>query len=266
MANNCNYFHLIQSIRDDLRQNGLSSAADEVYADTHLGRYEEDIKAILPFLHNQSNILEISPYTGYISIQLKKMGYNISIIEPKYFYNQLQARFEHYGIPAKITTFPHDNIPFPKESFDFVIFCETIEHFAFNPVPVLKQIHEVLKPGGVMFLTTPNQATLKNVLKLLYGLSVNESVSNFFFDHNCYDPQGHLNLGLHWREYSMSDLCLLLELCGFSVKSRRFRLPPLHPKFKKKGIRRLIQIAYRSLFHLWPPRIGGILEVVCAKE
>lgn len=41
------------------------------------------------------------------------------------------------------------------ETFDTVISCETIEHLA-DPVTALKEIHRVLRPGGRLFLTTPN--------------------------------------------------------------------------------------------------------------
>jgi 2-polyprenyl-3-methyl-5-hydroxy-6-metoxy-1,4-benzoquinol methylase len=39
--------------------------------------------------------------------------------------------------------------------FDTVISCETIEHLP-DPVAALREVHRVLKPGGRLFLTTPN--------------------------------------------------------------------------------------------------------------
>lgn len=41
------------------------------------------------------------------------------------------------------------------ETFDTVISCETIEHLP-DPVAALREIRRVLRPGGVLFLTTPN--------------------------------------------------------------------------------------------------------------
>lgn len=40
-------------------------------------------------------------------------------------------------------------------AFDTVISCETIEHLP-DPVAALREIHRVLRPGGHLFLTTPN--------------------------------------------------------------------------------------------------------------
>lgn len=47
------------------------------------------------------------------------------------------------------------NIPFPDNSFDTVISCETIEH-VHDPAKAVKELARVLRPGGRLFLTTPN--------------------------------------------------------------------------------------------------------------
>lgn len=46
-------------------------------------------------------------------------------------------------------------IPHPDASFDTVISCETIEHVP-DPAKAVRELVRVLKPGGRLFLTTPN--------------------------------------------------------------------------------------------------------------
>lgn len=46
-------------------------------------------------------------------------------------------------------------LPLADNVADLVILVEVIEHLT-DPAGVLREIHRVLKPGGVLFLTTPN--------------------------------------------------------------------------------------------------------------
>jgi ubiquinone/menaquinone biosynthesis C-methylase UbiE len=47
-------------------------------------------------------------------------------------------------------------MPFPDAHFDIVVSSEVIEHTP-NPEQAIKEIYRVLKPGGVMVLSTPNR-------------------------------------------------------------------------------------------------------------
>lgn len=47
------------------------------------------------------------------------------------------------------------DMPFEENSFDMVISCETIEHVP-NPRAAVREMFRVCKPGGMLFLTTPN--------------------------------------------------------------------------------------------------------------
>jgi GT2 family glycosyltransferase len=95
--------------------------------------------------------------------------------------------------------------PYEDDSFDVVLFCEIIEHLTADPVAALREIKRVLRPGGVLVLTTPNVARLENVVKMIVGA-------------NLYDPySGYGPYGRHNREYTKHDLKLLLTYLGFEV-------------------------------------------------
>ena len=48
-----------------------------------------------------------------------------------------------------------ENIPYPDNTFDKVLFCEVIEHVE-DDEKVLREIRRVLKPGGRVVITTPS--------------------------------------------------------------------------------------------------------------
>jgi SAM-dependent methyltransferase len=47
------------------------------------------------------------------------------------------------------------DMPFEENSFDIVVSCETIEHVP-DPGAAVREMYRVCKPGGRLFLTTPN--------------------------------------------------------------------------------------------------------------
>ena len=57
------------------------------------------------------------------------------------------------------------NLPFADNSFDLVISCETIEHLP-DVQSAMREMHRVTRPGGKLFLTTPNHANFMGLYEL----------------------------------------------------------------------------------------------------
>ena len=54
----------------------------------------------------------------------------------------------------------------PAASFDVVIAAEVIEHLE-NPRKVAREWFQILKPGGTLILSTPNNESLRSLMALL---------------------------------------------------------------------------------------------------
>jgi 2-polyprenyl-3-methyl-5-hydroxy-6-metoxy-1,4-benzoquinol methylase len=73
------------------------------------------------------------------------------------------------GLPEKVAWVQEDlNRPLklPDASFDLVVSTEVIEHLE-NPRAVAREFARLLRPGGRVLLTTPNQESLRSLLSLL---------------------------------------------------------------------------------------------------
>lgn len=75
----------------------------------------------------------------------------------------------HLAIPGSVDYVRADaqNMPFDANSFDFVISCETIEHVP-DPRAAVQEMYRVCRPGGILFLTTPNYLNFMG-LYLIYA-------------------------------------------------------------------------------------------------
>jgi len=65
--------------------------------------------------------------------------------------------------------FIHDDLPFNK-SFDVITSFDVIEHI--HPLEIqefVKKIHGLLKPDGVVIITTPNILSLQNRVRIMLG-------------------------------------------------------------------------------------------------
>jgi len=58
------------------------------------------------------------------------------------------------------------HLPFRDNSFDVIVSCETVEHLL-EPLKALREMARVSKPGGLLYLTTPNYLNLMG-LYLVY--------------------------------------------------------------------------------------------------
>ena len=148
------------------------------------------------------------------------------------------------GGPDKVYEFDTFNVetdefPYPDASFDVVLFCELIEHLAINPVWTLSEIHRVLKPNGVVIITTPNAISLERLEALIHGGS--ESVDRYM-------PL--LGYGArHNREFHAEELRELLRETGFVIEELSVRDLERHPlpvRLRRAARRFLLRWWWRS--------------------
>ena len=112
-------------------------------------------------------------------------------------------------LPVYVFNVESANYPFPTASFDWVLCMELIEHLAYSPTHMLAEAHRVLKQGGRLLLTTPNAVDLRKTLDFLFNRAPGFRYS------------GYGIYGRHNREFTVSELCALVEACGYRVLEAR---------------------------------------------
>lgn len=110
-------------------------------------------------------------------------------------------KFSCYSVDLEKTPLPAED-----ESFDYVVCSEVIEHMEIDPVHMLAEINRVLKPGGVLILSTPNAVSTHSLTKMVYG------IEPYFYMQ--YNKNGDYHR--HNYEYSVHTLSRVLKASGFN--------------------------------------------------
>ena len=141
-------------------------------------RYPSIVHALAPIApFTGKAILDVGGGAGSLSVQLHEAyGGSYDLAEyvppgPKH-----QAALAERGVGRQFhldLTVPAPLTPAPSD-YDLVLFVEVLEHLLANPVFLFREFWDHLKPGGHLFLTTPNQARLRNRVRLVLGRSIKE--------------------------------------------------------------------------------------------
>jgi 2-polyprenyl-3-methyl-5-hydroxy-6-metoxy-1,4-benzoquinol methylase len=98
--------------------------------------------------------LDVGCAMGSMLEEAKAAGWDTAGVET----SELAARYaaERTGCPVHVGTL--QRAAFQSESFDVVTLMDVIEHVA-EPVNLINEIYRILRPGGVVFILTPNFAS-----------------------------------------------------------------------------------------------------------
>lgn len=203
------------------------AAGEKKYIDWLHAQYESillDFNELFSTERTPAKVLEISSFLGVVDIALAKMGFDVYTYDRVEFQDnpQLKKLYSAYNVhpsAGNITDIGKNGLPYPDNHFDAVIFSEVIEHLNINPLPVLQEINRILKPDGIVYITTPNQVNLFNRITLMLGGSLRNSISTSVTQ---IDQSQNTICGIHWREYTLPELVEILETTGFSIKKYSF--------------------------------------------
>lgn len=104
--------------------------------------------------------------------------------------------------------FEKDIFPYQDESFDVVLFMEVLEHLAEDPMHAMSEINRILKPQGILLMSTPNTSSWRAIHRAL--LHQHPSLFPQYMRHGGTDR--------HNREYTYAEVGLLIEAAGFDIE------------------------------------------------
>ena len=134
-----------------------------------IGTHEVVFELIKKHLTNPSRVVDLAAGEGAFSVKLKELGHEILAIDAS------RENWKVHDIPLKIENFDSEfaeKILNNDNKFDAVVAIEIIEHLE-NPFRFVRECAKLLKPDGLLFLTTPNVEAVHSRLIFLYSGRLN---------------------------------------------------------------------------------------------
>jgi len=176
------------------------------------------------------NVLDIGCFPGML-LRLLKIAYQdkidlfgaglmlsrefVELFSAKYSVEFAQANLDPF-LSIKEADLLKDvptKLEWQNSKFDFIFATEILEHL-FTPTVILQESFRLLRPGGYIYITTPNLASLPLVISMLSGNSAKPLGVNIEGVRTLWRP--------HVRLYTLSELKNILEHNGFQIVEARY--------------------------------------------
>lgn len=211
-----------------------ASPGEARYFLSHRGRFRRDF-ATLAASWRGGRLLEVGAYPFFFTALLKQSGLPVAALDlaPE----RLAPLIARHGLDVQACDIEAERWPFAEASFDYALFTELLEHLRVDPLFALAELNRVLKPGGLLLLTTPNLYAIKTVLRFALGRGLWDPLAEF----GKLRRLGHMG---HVREYARRDVLRLLAASGFR---------PVRAEYVQYSFPGVLGRAARPLLGLVPP-------------
>ncbi len=122
-------------------------------------------KAVLRALHDfqlRGDLLDFGSGTGFLTQQLKATEFFTTVAAVDLLPKPASLDENIAWIAADL----NESLPYHSATFDVIVAAEVIEHLE-NPRLVAREMFRLLRPGGALILTTPNNESWRSLVSLL---------------------------------------------------------------------------------------------------
>lgn len=243
----CGHVQLDQMPSDEELMNAYAEAEEGLLIEQEEGQRATSRRAlerIERFREPPGRMLDVGCWVGFLLSEARERGWDVEGIEPSRYASEY-AR-EQLGLPVQTV----DLFGAQVEPADVIVMTDVIEHLV-RPDEALARLHELLRPGGAVYLALPDAGSLlaRRLGRRWWAV-----------------------LPTHVQYFSRASLTTLLHRCGFvpvwmdtdpkafAIDYYLWRLEGYWPPLSQaaRGTARRLRVADR----LWAPDFRDRLAVV----
>lgn len=158
-------------------------------------------------------MLEIGSYPGYFAWCLRAADHDATGVDLD------PARTAAFDARHHLRTLRCDverePLPVASGSCALVVMCEVLEHLRVDPGHALAEAARVLRPGGTLFLQTPNAYSAGNIARFVSGRGLFPPAPDEFAKLARVGHMGHI------REYTRREVVDFVQRAGLRVTTVR---------------------------------------------
>jgi SAM-dependent methyltransferase len=188
------------------------------YCREHQQRLAADLHLIGRHVAPEARVLEYGAIPLVLTAALASLDYAVSALDigPERFARSIS----NLGLEVIACDVETEAVPFEDATFDVVLFNELFEHLRINPIFTFREVHRVLRPGGLLLLSTPNLRSLRGLRNLVFRNEGHAASSGVYQQYEKLETLGHMG---HVREYTTREVVDFLRRSGFNVEKVVFR-------------------------------------------
>ncbi len=171
----------------------------EYFSEGMIEYHKEELEIISQYLPEKGKLLDIGCSLGAFLQTADRKGYEAFGID----LGKASIRYARNNLDLNVVEGSIELLPFEDESMDVITIYEVIEHLL-SPQNSMREISRVLKPQGILAVSTPNLDSFTRI-SLGKGWWVINS------------PDEHIHL------FTVKSLAAFMERAGFKVLSTRTR-------------------------------------------
>lgn len=188
------------------------------YIVAHRKRIAFDVDYIRQYVPKSHTILDVGAVPLLLIAALRKLGYTVHGVDiaPQRF----QGTIDKLGLDVKQCNIELQPLPYESRFFDTIVFNEIFEHLRIDLIFTMREAFRVLRPGGLLMLSTPNLKSLDGVINFLFGNKAFSCCADIFGQYQKMQSLGHMG---HVREYTVREIQEFLYRVGFVVHTVIYR-------------------------------------------
>ena len=167
------------------------------------------LDALSEYVPAGSKVFDFGSYFGNFSLSAKRAGYDVTAIDVYDYYGENFSDVVALLKENKIDVVETEEFGGEGEA-DAVLSMGVIEHIPHTPREVLQRAISMLKPGGLLFLETPNLAYYHKRQTLLQGKSIFPDIKGQYYTKEPFAG--------HHREYTLEEVVWMLEEEGMTIE------------------------------------------------